>query len=74
MEKINLSWLRKARRNRHLKLEQVAKAVGKDRSTLWRYESGDIPLNVDVLFQLLALYKVSIVDVTQKVEDEHESI
>ena len=74
MEKINLSWLRKARRDKHMTMEQAAEAIGNDRSTFWRYENGVIPMSVDTLFELLAIYGVSIMDVTQKVEGEHEGI
>ena len=63
MEKLNLHWLREARRKKKLRLETVAERIGKDRSTLWRYEAGEIPLTVDVLFQLLSIYNVSIIDV-----------
>ena len=63
MEKLNLHWLREARRKKKLRLETVAERIGKDRSTLWRYEAGEIPLTVDVLFQLLSIYDVSIIDV-----------
>lgn len=63
MEQLNLHWLRSARRNKKLRLEAVAERIGKDRSTLWRYEAGEIPLTVDVLFQLLSIYNVSIIDV-----------
>lgn len=72
MEKINLSWLRRARRNKHMTMGQAAKAIGKDRSTFWRYENGVVPMSVDTLFDLLAIYGVSILDVTQKVEETHE--
>ena len=41
----------------------AAKAIGKDRSTIWRYETGQTPITVDVLFKLLHLYEVSVVDV-----------
>lgn len=63
MEQLNLHWLRAARRNKKLRLEAVAERIGKDRSTLWRYEAGEIPLTVDVLFHLLSIYDVSIIDV-----------
>jgi transcriptional regulator with XRE-family HTH domain len=75
MEQLNLHWLRSARRNKKLRLEAVAERIGKDRSTLWRYEAGEIPLNVDVLFQLLSIYNVSIIDVvmvTTRKDDSHD--
>jgi len=66
MRKLNLSWLRKARRDRHLTLMQAARSIGKDRSTMWRYESGEIPLTVDTLLCLLDVYGVSLSDVIEK--------
>jgi transcriptional regulator with XRE-family HTH domain len=36
--------------------------VGKDRTTLWRYENGSTPLTVDMLFRLLDIYQLSILD------------
>ena len=43
--------------------DMAAKVIGKDRSTIWRYETGQTPITVDVLFKLLHLYEVSVVDV-----------
>ncbi|MCR5175476.1 MAG: helix-turn-helix domain-containing protein [Anaerovibrio sp.] len=66
MESINLNWLRRARRQRHLTIDRVAELVGRDRTTLWRYESGSTPLTVDMLFRLLDIYQLSILDVLVK--------
>lgn len=66
MESINLNWLRQARRKRHLSVDRVAELVGKDRTTIWRYENGITPLTVEMLFQLLNIYNLSIVDVLVK--------
>ena len=66
MESINLNWLRQARRKRHLTVERVAELVGKDRTTIWRYENGITPMTVDMLFKLLAIYHLSVVDVVVK--------
>ena len=44
-------------------IERVAEMVGKDKSTIWRWESGIKPLSVDMLFKLLELYQLSIMDV-----------
>ena len=63
MEMLNLGWLRQARRNKRMTTEAVAKAIGKDRSSVWRYETGITDMTVDVLFKLLCLYKRSIMDV-----------
>ena len=66
MQSLNLNWLRRARRHRRLSVARVAELVGKDRTTIWRYESGQTPMTVDVLFQLLNIYGASIVDVVEK--------
>lgn len=66
MKKLNLSWLRKARRDKHMTLMQAARSIGKDRSTIWRYESGEIPLTVDTLLRLLDVYGVSLSEVIEK--------
>lgn len=63
MEKLNLSWLRRARRQRHMTVNQVAKAIGKTRGAVWRYESGQTDLTVGTLCRLLNLYGVSVTDV-----------
>lgn len=70
MKKLNLSWLRKARRDGHLTLMQAAHSIGKDRSTMWRYESGEIPLTIDTLLRLLDVYGVSLSDVIEKEESD----
>lgn len=69
MEILSISLLRQARRNRRLTLHQVADAVGISNSTMWKYENGQLPLNVDRLFQILNLYRCSIVDVIVEVEE-----
>lgn len=66
MESINLNWLRQARRQRNLNVERVAELVGKDRTTIWRYENGITPMTIEMLFQLLNIYKLSITDVVVK--------
>ena len=63
MESINLNWLRRARRERHLTVDRVAELVGKDRTTIWRYENGITQLTVEMLFKLLDIYHLSILDV-----------
>ena len=56
MEKLNLGWLKRARYNKHLTVEQVAASIGKTRSAIWRYESGITDITVGTLCQLLQLY------------------
>lgn len=66
MESVNLNWLRRARRQKHLTVDRVAELVGKDRTTIWRYENGITPMTVEILFKLLDIYQLSIVDVVTK--------
>ena len=63
MESVNLNWLRRARRQKQLTVDRVAEMVGKDRTTVWRYENGVTPMTVDMLFKLLDIYQLSIMDV-----------
>lgn len=70
MQKLNLSWLRKARRNLGITVEKVAHELGKDNVTIWRYESGVTPLTVDTLFKMLNFYGASITDVVQEVRSD----
>lgn len=67
MEKLSISLLRQARRNRRLTLHNVANAIGIADSTMWKYENEQLPLTVERLFQLLNLYHCSIVDVIVEV-------
>ena len=69
MEILSNSLLRQARRNRRLTLKQVADSVGISDSTMWKYENGQLPLTVDLLFQLLKLYRCSITDVIEEVAE-----
>ena len=63
MESVNLNWLRRARRQKHLTVDRVAEMVGKDRTTVRRYENGVTPMTVDMWFKLLDIYQLSIMDV-----------
>ena len=63
MEKLNLGWLKRARYNKHLTVEQVAASIGKTRSAIWRYESGITDITVGSGWELLQLYRVSVTDV-----------
>lgn len=73
MEKLNLGWLKRARYNKHLTVEQVAASIGKTRSAIWRYESGITDITVGTLCQLLQLYGVSVTDVFCQIRegDDH---
>lgn len=63
MEKLNLGWLKRARYNKHLTVDDAADAIGKKRSAIWRYETGKVDPTVGTLCKLLDLYNVSVTDV-----------
>ena len=52
--------LRSARRQRHLTLEAVAAQLGKSKSTISKYEKGEIMVDVETLYALAALYRVHV--------------
>lgn len=60
MAVLNGRWLRKARRAKKLTLGQVAKIIGKNRSTIWRYENQQVAVSVNVLLELAELYDVKV--------------
>lgn len=70
METLNFGWLRRARRVKRLTLGQVASAVGKDRSTIWRMENGKSGISTEMLLKLTQLYGISIADVISIAPDK----
>lgn len=60
MESINLEWLRQARRKKHLHLAQVAKLLGKNKATVWRWENGKSQISMKNLFKLTNLYGIEV--------------
>lgn len=58
--RVNIDYLRRLRRQKNMKLSDVAQLVGKDRSTIWRYENGVVEMPTDVLFTLADYYQVSV--------------
>ncbi len=71
METINLEWLRQARRKKHLNLLQVAKYLGKNKATVWRWENGKSSISMKNLFKLAALYEVSVNDLLEVDDGQH---
>ena len=68
METINLQWLRQARRKKHLNLAQAAELVGKNKTTLWRWENGKSQISMKNLFKMAHIYGVdvnSLLEVTE---------
>ena len=57
---IDVDYLRRLRRNKKMKIEQVAKLIGKSRSMLWRYENGQANMTAETLVKLAELYEVSL--------------
>jgi len=57
---IDLYQLRKARRASRFSTGEVARRLGKDRSTVWRYEHGQIKPAASTLFLLAELYGVTV--------------
>jgi len=71
LETINLEWLRQARRKKHLNLLQVAKYLGKNKATIWRWENGKSSISMKNLFKLAALYEVSVNDLLEVDDGQH---
>lgn len=67
MEKLSLGLLRNARRRRHITVEDAAATVGKERSFIWRIESGVTDIKVGTLLKLLDRYGKSVTDVFVRV-------
>lgn len=53
--------LKFARKSCGLSGKAAAHAIGKNTSTLFRYESGEIPIDIETLYQLSALYNVDLI-------------
>ncbi len=63
MERLNLTKLRRVRRNKQLSLKQVADKLDMQYSIIWKYENGHVPITVDTLLKMLDIYGLSVVDV-----------
>ena len=61
---VDVDFLRRLRRQRHLSLGQAAKLLGKSRSTLWRYENCRVNMPVRALLELAEFYGVSVDQLT----------
>jgi transcriptional regulator with XRE-family HTH domain len=57
---VNIDYLRRLRRQKKMNLSDVAQLVGKDRSTVWRYENGKVEMPTEVLFILADFYQVNV--------------
>ena len=75
MEQLNLAWLRQVRRARHISSKRAAAAIGKTRTTLWRYENGRTAITTDDLLALAKLYGGSVADVfCERLGDEDAGV
>ena len=63
LERLNLTLLKQARRSRGLSIDKVSSLIGKNRTMLWRYETGKSDIPVKVLLKILSTYKLSVMDV-----------
>ena len=63
LERLNLTLLKQARRCRGLSIDKVSSLIGKNRTMLWRYETGKSDIPVKVLLKILSTYKLSVMDV-----------
>ena len=70
MDKLNLSFLRQARRKKRLSLAQAGHLIGKSKSAVSRYESGQLNISTEILSKLLSVYDVSVTDVFVKSKKE----
>ena len=57
---VDADYLRRLRRERRMSLSEVAALIGKDRSTVWRYENHKINMPSSELLKLAELYGVSL--------------
>ena len=67
LETINLQWLRQARRKKHLNMAQVAKHLGKNKATIWRWENGKSQISMNNLCKLAHLYGIEVSSVMEVV-------
>ena len=69
MNNINLGLLRAARRKKKMNMDQAGAIIGKDKSAIYRYESGITSPRVNDLLMLMDAYHVDFKDLfSQEVE------
>lgn len=61
---VDVDYLRRLRRQRRLSLAEAAGLIGKNRSTVWRYENDKVNMSAATLLQLAELYGVSVDQLT----------
>ncbi len=70
MTKLNLGFLKKARRDRKLSTTRAGILLGKDRTCLWRYESGITDIPSRMLCKMIDLYKIWPQDIFVRTQEE----
>jgi transcriptional regulator with XRE-family HTH domain len=61
---VDVDFLRRLRRQRHLSLAEAAALLGKSRTTVWRYENGRVNMPSEMLLRLAEFYGVSVDQLT----------
>ena len=61
---VDVDFLRRLRRQRHLSLAEAAALLGKSRTTVWRYENGRVNMPAAMLLRLAEFYGVSVDQLT----------
>ena len=70
MTKLNLGLLKKARRNQKLSTQKVGLTLQRDRTTIWRWETGVTDIPTRTLCRMLDLYGITPMDVFVAVKGE----
>lgn len=70
---VNVDYLRRLRRERKMDLSDVAQLLGKNRSTIWRYENGVVEMPTSALFVLADYYQVSVDSLRWKDQEKNDT-
>ena len=63
--------IRNHRKKRKLTLEDVAKRIGKSRSTISKYENGEIAIDIETLYELAEVCDVQVEQLLVRTPNEH---
>ena len=64
--------LRRCRKRRGLTLEEAAAKIGRSKSTLSKYEKGEIALDLETLYALAELYRVHVEQLLPRPENAED--
>lgn len=70
MTKLNLGLLKKARRNQKLSTRKVGLTLQRDRTTVWRFETGKTDIPSKILCRMLDLYGITPMDVFVRTQED----